>query len=186
MSIETLTAIPSKIEQGNDYNLALAYGEFPTSTWTSGVLILARPGSGLPPIRFDATITNAQFVFTLAHGITATITPGIWETSVYLYDGDDNRICAQSGKIAVLDDLMVEQAPTIAQQMLDALNTAILQLSSATNQSVSFNGQSYTRSSLQMLLDQQVTLQAEVWREQMAQRRLRGTEPSGFVGVQFA
>jgi hypothetical protein len=186
MSLETLTAIPATIEQGGDYSLSLAYAELPVATWTSAALILARPGSGIPPVRFDATVSAGRYVFSLAHLVTATIDPGIWQTAVYLFDADNNRICAETGTIGVTDNLAVQQTPTIAQQMLAALDASILKLTTATGfQSVSFNGQSYTRGSLQMLREQRTALQAEVWREQQAQRRLRGTEQSGFVGVQF-
>lgn len=186
MALTTLTSVPSSIEQGNDYSLSLAYGEYPTATWTSAKLVLARPGTGIAPVSFDATVTNSRYVFSLAHGTTSSIDAGVWEYAVYVYDGDSNRLCAESGTIGVLDNLQVAATPTAAARMLAALEAAIEKLSASPFSSVSFNGQSYSRSSIGMLLDKRVQLQAEVLREQTKHRRLRGTAPSGFVGIQFA
>lgn len=186
MALTTLTAIPSTIEQGNDYSISLAYAELPTATWTSAVLVLARPGSGVQPIQFNATVSSSRYNFSLTHLVTASIAPAIWQYSVYVFDADSNRVCAESGTIGVLDNLMVVQEQTPAARMLAALEAAIEKLSGSSFSTVSFNGQSYTRSSIGMLQDKRVQLQAEVLREQYAQRRLRGTAPSGFSAVQFA
>lgn len=185
MALQTLTAIPASIEQGNDYSLSLAYADYPTATWTGAALILAQPGGNVQPARFTATVASSRFTFNLDNITTAAISPGIWQYAVYVTDASSNRNCAESGTIAVLDNLEVQAAPSPAARMLAAIEAAIEKLSGSSFSTVSFNGQSYTRSSIGMLQDKRVQLQAEVWREQQAQKRLRGTAPSGFVAVQF-
>lgn len=55
---------------------------------------------------------------------------------------------------------------TVAENILSALEDTILKLSSGTNQSVNFNGQSFTKKDLKSLTEMRAYWKAEVLREQ--------------------
>lgn len=57
---------------------------------------------------------------------------------------------------------------TSAQDILDALEATILKLASGANQTVNFNGQSFTQKDMKSLTEQRTYWKAQVLREQAA------------------
>lgn len=181
MAISTLSAIPDSFEAGTTTLFTEGFTDFPVADWAA-YLILAKPGD--PPVRVDATVSGTNFLFTLTAANTAAMKSGWYDYAIYVTDGAE-RARAKSGRIIVDDNLDVQQAPTHAEAMVTTLEKALLLLGATTDSSVSFNGQSFTQSSIGTYRQDYVFWKAAVIRERREQQALRGTSHSGFVAIHF-
>lgn len=181
MAVAPIIGIPCKIEAGDAVSFLLSYTSYPASTF-AGSFVLSM--GTIAPVITAATASGDNFLVTLSSTATAPIVPGNYEWAFYVTQSG-NRYTAQNGVISVLPNLAVAASPSTAQNMLTALNAAITALASSKNQSVSFNGQSFTKRDMKSLLEQRVLLQAEVMREQAALARQRGGPDPGRIAIEF-
>jgi hypothetical protein len=84
-----------------------------------------------------------------------------------------------------LQNLAVTPTATYAQTMVTTLQTALSSLAASGNNSVSFNGQSYTRANIADYQKQLTYWQARVIKEQNDLAALRGTANTGRVETRF-
>lgn len=152
--------------------------DFPAADGWDSFLILAKPGE--TPKRIDATVDGTKFLYTISSALSAGWRAGYYDYAFY-FTKDAERGSGIRGKVAILDNLAVEQPKTNAEAMVETLEKAVLLLGATTDASVSFNGQSYTQASIGSYRADLVYWQARVIRERDELARLRGTEESGFV-----
>lgn len=181
MSVATQTGAPAKIEAGNTVRFSETLPSFPASAW-SLQFVLSR--SGQSPLVVNAESDGDVFTVTLTGEKTTALASGSWDWAEYATSNGE-RTTARTGTLYVLPNLAAAIAPSAAQQMLTALNAAILKLTSGTDRVVNFNGQQFEKKDLDSLLKSRVQLQAEVAREQAKEDNLRGKGPSGRVPIEF-
>lgn len=182
MAIPTQAAVPLCFEQGDTVIFTESFDDFPTTGGWSAYLILARAGAS--PVRFDATVSSEKFLWTISSALSAGVAPGWWNYAIYV-NNSTQRATAKSGRLSVLDNLQVDQPLSFAQQQVATLQTALASLASSTDASVSFNGQSFSRSGIDTYKNQLVYWESRVISEQRALDALRGTARDNFVGTRF-
>lgn len=179
--------LPSAIDAGTTVAFTVSDCCHPSSLWTAVMVFnngVAAPVSvtltaNADGTRFDAAI-SATVSATLALGPTTAIPifTKISDTSVKEY--------GRAQATTVFPAITATAVPTAAQAMLTALEIAIKKLSGAVNQSVSFNGQSYSKGDLTKLLQERVRLQAEIIAEQKAALAARGGRVyNGHIQTEF-
>lgn len=166
MAVETQRGVPSVIQAGDTINFALNNSLYPPAAWKA-TIYLHRNGSAL--LNKEATESGQDYNFTFSSAETAGLVSGQYNYQVrYKETATDETESGEYGHLLVRPNFASSQTASIAQQMLTALETAILALSTTANQSVSFNGQSFTKTDLNTLYAKRTLLQAEVMRENEA------------------
>lgn len=182
MSQTPLTGVPRRIEAGNSVAFTETLMNYPASAW--GMSFVLSMGT-LAPVVTAATVQGDTFLVTLSTSATAALAAGEWEWAQYVTQ-TGIRLTAKTGTIQVLPNLAVQAPPSIAQSLLTLLETTITKLAANPNQSVNFNGQSFTKRDMKSLLEQRVQLQAEVLRQQAALQAQRdGIDPNR-IAIEFA
>lgn len=181
MSQQPLTGVPRQIEAGNYVAFTLTPPDYPASTW-AGSFVLST--GTLLPVATAATPQGDSFLVTLTSSVTAQLAAATWEWAFYATQSSQ-RYTACNGVMTVLPNLSVQSAPSTAQALLTLLETAITKLAANPNQSVNFNGQSFTKRDMKSLLEQRVQLQAEVYRQQAALARQRGGRDPNRIAIEF-
>lgn len=183
MAVETLTGIPDSFESGDTVIFTEAFSDFPATAW-GATLYLTRAGS--TTVSSAAASSGNNFLFTLSAATTAAIAAGYWNYAIYVVEtATSQRATAKTGRIAVLQNLAVTPTATYAQTMVTTLQTALSSLAASGNNSVSFNGQSYTRANISDYQKQLTYWQARVIKEQNDLAALRGTANTGRVETRF-
>ena len=100
-------------------------------------------------------------------------------------DVGGERTTADSGAITVLPDLTQARAKSVARVQLDAINAAITSVVSGKFAVVSFNGQTFTRQNLDVLMRQRTDLAAQVYQEEQAEKVARGATVNTRIPIQF-
>lgn len=161
-----------------------------TTTWTD-VLPLYSQAAGYTvvfrfygPELFTVTGTGTATSWAFAMPTTGKL-PGTygWQQ---VASKTGNIVTVESGVITVKPNLATAMTTTTAATMLSNLETAILSLTTGLNQSVSFNGQSFTKKDMAQLLAARTKLQAEVKAEQAAFDELAGIAKDRFIHTRFS
>lgn len=181
MSLATLTGLPRQLAAGDTTLWTENFTDYPVGTWTAKFVL--NMGSA-QPITLDATTSGSDFLFTLPRLTSAGIPPGDYEFAIYVTDGTQ-RTTAKTGTVSVLPDLAQGIAPTFAEKQVTNLEGAIATLNASTSQSVSFNGQSFTRQNLADYQKQLTYWQARVIAEQAKLAAQRGAGDPGRIQTQF-
>lgn len=181
MSVAIQTGVPVKIEAGNTVKFTETLTDYPGSAWTMQ-FVLSQSGS--TPLVVDAVSSGDIFTITLTGDQTKNLKTGQWDWAQYV-TSQDERTTAKTGVLNVLPNLAAPIQPSVAAQMLNAINAAILKLSSGTDSKVNFNGQQFEKKDLKSLLESRVQIQAEVAREQQKEDALRGRGTSGRIPIAF-
>ncbi len=119
---------------------------------------------------FDVAVTGPQ---------TETLLPEEYQSS-YVFTNiavTTTRHTKPQRNVWVLPDQTKNLPPSKNQQTLAAMETAMTKLASGTNQSVTINGQSYSKRNFKDLQDQITFLKAAVLREQQLIQSLLGLQP---------
>jgi hypothetical protein len=185
MPVQQQVGVPPIIEQGNAYIFTESFGSYPATTWTLE-LVLNSPALAVPPT-FQAVVVNKTFQFTLKNADTsALVPPGAYDWAEYATEiASGERATAATGILQVIEDLTKPHVPTYAETMLSNIETAIAALSTGTNQSVNFAGQSFTKKDLAKMHDLFTYWQAAVYRERRAQAVYRGNQLGGMISTRF-
>lgn len=164
MAVEVLTEFPHSFVAGDTIRVTMADSRFPSSLWKLKVLFQ----SALAAKSFAATTgTGGAYNIVIAASTSAKILPGAYSIAfVYTETSTQERHTVESDRaIIVLRDPTVAGAKSIARQTLEAMESAFLKLSSGSNLSVNFNGQSFTKRNLEDFQDaidrQRAIVQAE-------------------------
>jgi hypothetical protein len=179
MAIAPTVGVPSVVEAGNYVSFTEEFPEYPVATWGSIFVI----STATVPFVTTATISGASFLYTLA--TTPELPVGNADWAIYATK-DGRRVTVKNGTLTVLPNLATPATASAAQAMLTALEATITSLAGSKNQSVTFNGQSFTKREMGSLLTQRVQLQAEVIRERAALARARGGLDPGRIAIEFA
>lgn len=185
MVFDTLAAIPDAVTSGEAVSWAETLTDYPGASYSVAYKFAGQtPQDGWQTFSLSgAESGTATYTFTTG----TSIKPGVyqWERQI-TRTGDSVMRVDATGSITVRANLATAPTTTTAATMLAALETAITTLSTTVNQSVSFNGQSYTKASMADLLAQRTRLQAEVYREKQAIAALSGMSDGRRVSVRFA
>ena len=99
--------------------------------------------------------------------------------------GGATRYTAKQGTINVLANLTATATPSFAQAQVTRLQTILAEFSATTKQSVSFNGQSFSRAAIKDYQEQLSFWQATVIRETAADNAARGSTTSNRITLSF-
>ena len=116
--------------------------------------------------------------------MTAAITAGAYTYAIYATSGA-TRYTAKQGTINVLANLSATATPSFAQAQVTRLQTILAEFSATTKQSVSFNGQSFSRAAIKDYQEQLTYWQATVNRETAADNAARGSTTSNRITLSF-
>ncbi len=178
------TGIPNSFTAGDTVTFTEPGGQYPATAWTN-TLWLSAVGSLASPTSVVATASGNDFLFTISKTVTAALLIENWRYSQIVTGGTSEAYTVKEGTIVVLPNLTAEQPATTAQTMVTLYQTVIAKLAATKNQSVNFNGQSYTMANVKMYRDELTYWKAQVISEQAAIDRLRGGKDTGRVQPRF-
>lgn len=104
------------------------------------------------PTVTSAVVVDDGFTFELASADSATITPGQY-AQYLVYTNGAQRETVQQESVLILPNPLVSATPTWAQSTLLLVEGAITKLSRTSNSQVSINGETYTKQSIDKLLE---------------------------------
>lgn len=171
MAFEALSSIPCEFESGNSVTITMP---LPDVSPSEGAATLYLSLNGTAVTSFAATEGATDFTFTISAAASAALAPGVYDWAIYFVYTGTQRISQGTGKVRVTANLAASQTPSFAQAQVTLIETALATINASPNQSVSFNGQSYTRSTRKDLMDQYTFWKARVISEQRAAARARG------------
>jgi ABC-type transporter Mla MlaB component len=183
VSVPTNYSFPASLTAGDTAVIQLSFGDYPATAWTAS-LVLNQPGQSAVSVAGAASGNN--FIFTVPVATTAAMAVGAWSWAARVTETATSQVAtADGGAFTLLANYATTVTKSIAQQQLDAANAALLTLAATPNVSVSFNGQSFTRSSQGALLDIIARLEAKVAHEQAVAAGLRGDAPTRSIRPYF-
>lgn len=174
MAFEALSSIPCEFESGNSVTITMP---LPNVAPSEGEAKLYLSLSGSAVTNITATESGNDFTFTISAVASAALAPGLYDYAIYFTYTAGERVPAGTGQVAVLPNLATSQTPSFAQAQVTLLETALATLNATANASVSFNGQSYTRVSMNSLREQWTFWKARVLQEQAGANARRGVNP---------
>lgn len=183
MAVETLSALPVSIVAGDTLRVTLDDSDYPSSGWGLRVLF-----DGPSRETFAAEEDSGDAFSLVVEGVdTARLKPGSYNlVFIYTETSSGDRQSIQAGKIEVAADPDTAPTKTVARRTLEEMEAALLKLSSGSNASVSFNGQSFTKRNLAELQNaiavQRSIVSAETATAALPSDRKRYTG----IGVRFA
>ncbi len=184
-AFDTLTGIPSQFTQGEVISWTDVFADYSASLYS-----LAYKFGGQTPLdgwqSFAIAATGSDTTYTSA--TPASVKPGnySWEQQLTKTVGSIMRVMAR-GMITVLPNYATAQTTTPAAAMVTALQSALSAFAATSQQSVSFNGQSFSRANITDYQRQLVYFQAAVIKEQNLLRALGGDCAAQLnrIGVEF-
>ena len=178
---DQLSGIPSQFEAGDTVIFTESFPDYAPGTYTAA-LVLNNGAAAATSI--SATTSGTSFLFTLSASVTAAITPGDYTFAIYATSGS-TRYTAKSGVVKVIPNLTATATPSFAQAQVTLLQTVLAEFNATTRTSVSFNGQSFSRASVNEYQKQLTYYRAEVFRETAAANAARGITTGNRIAVQF-
>jgi len=177
------TTIQGLYECGDNITIVQSFTDYPASAYS---ITLYLSLNGTAATNTAGSGSGTDWTFSLTSATTSNLTAGVYDYAFYATKTADNsRSTAQTGQLTFIPNLAASQTPSTAQQLLTALNATILELSGSGNQSVSFNGQSFSKRDMTQLMAMRRELEAQVFREQRAAANLRGVVDSGNISPVF-
>lgn len=182
---DALTSTPSEFTSGTTVtwseSLPYASGSY---TIAMAFQALNTPVDGYEGFSINGSGSGTTWTFTIT--AASAPKPGIYRWQRFITRASDSAVAElDSGEIVIRPSLAATPTTSTAATLLANLETAISTLSSGTNQSVNFNGQSFTKKDMGNLLDQRTRLQAEVLREKEQLDALRGATVDRNINVRF-
>jgi hypothetical protein len=181
MAVETLSGVPCHFESGNTVIFEEVFSDFPASSWAA-TLCLSRNGAALAPI--TASESGDTFTFTISATVSAAFTAGLYDFAIYVASGSE-RTTAKTGQIEVLPNLATSQSEEFEEAQVTLLKGALAALNATDKQSVSFNGQSFTRASIPQYRQELVYWESRVIGKQRRRARMRGEQVHTSFGPRF-
>ncbi len=174
---DNLTTIPESFVAGEVVTWVETLDLYPGATHSVAYKFAGQtPMDGFQQFGITGT-ESATAVYTFA--TPSAPKPGIytWDKQITLTSGSVMR-SIECGKIIVRPNPATALTTTTAQTMVTTLETAIATLSASTNQSVSFNGQSYSKANINTYRSDLVYWQAQVIKERAALAALNCCTPN--------
>ena len=185
--VATKTCAPSVIESGATYHFTVSNSCYPATGWTmqfalnngidAPLLVTATPDSS-PGTGFTVTLTAVQ---------TAALATGryTWGEVFTSIATPTEKAVGLDGLLNVLPGVTATAKPSEAQAMVALLLGGLQALAAATEKTVSFNGQSFSRDNVSEYRKELVYWQSRVISEQKKIDALRGIRTGGEIGVTF-
>lgn len=182
MSFSTTTGIPALFTIGDAATFQILDSDHPASDWTS--ILYFRDEAGAIKSFARSSVSGDYHVFVLTNANTATLIAG--QNFVYLIFSDGtHRQTADYGDVTVLADPAAAGTPSFAQAQVTLLKTVIASFNTSSATTVNFNGQSFTRSSLNEYQSQLTLWEARVIQERKKARAARGLPNYRIVSPSF-
>ena len=178
---DPVSGIPSQFEAGDTVIFTENFPDYAVGTYTAS---LAMNNGVVAPTTVTATTSGTNFLFTITAAVSAAYTPGAYTFAIYATSGA-TRYTAKSGVINILPNLTATATPSFAQAQVTLLKTVLAEFNATTRQSVNFNGQSFSRASINEYQKQLTYYRAEVIRETAAANAARGVTTGGRIALQF-
>ena len=178
---DPLVGIPMQFEAGDTVIFTEAFADYAPGTYVATLVLNNRVAAAT---MITATTSGTLFLFTLSATVTAAITAGAYTYAIYATSGA-TRYTAKQGTINVLANLSATATPSFAQAQVTRLQTILAEFSATTKQSVSFNGQSFSRAAIKDYQEQLSFWQATVIRETAADNAARGSTTSNRITLSF-
>ncbi len=166
---------PRAIDQGTTVHFTTCSTCHPSTEWT-GVMVfnngvaapktVAMTAQSSPSTGFDVNL-SAAFTTALPTGVTTCI-------PIFTKISDGSVEYGHAQTTVVLVPITATAVPSNAQNMVTLLEGALAKLATSQNQSVSFNGQSFSKANIATYREQLTYWKAIVIQEQQALTRLRG------------
>jgi hypothetical protein len=183
---ETLTAIPESMTSGETVVWSESLPDFAQGTYTIAYNFAAHttPVDGYESFQVSGSGSGTTWTFTITNAAAPKAGRYAWQ-QIVTRASDSAKLQIASGTLTVIPNLATAPTTSTAATLLSQLETAISTLTTTTNASVSFNGQSYTKKDMSRLLDDRTRLQAQVLRENRDLAALAGNPYDGNVSVEF-
>lgn len=185
MPVETQSGVPCHVQSGDTVVFTIENPEYPPSAW-SAQFFLNRNNTASTGV--TATESGNTYTFTLSAAFTASLAPGTYTYFIRYTETATNAVYSEPrGQLTVLPNLAVNQTPSTAEAQLALCNARIdaLLATGGELQSVSFNGQSFTRASIGSLFAIRDKLKAEVYRELRAKALMAGENDGTIYQARF-
>jgi hypothetical protein len=184
-SVPTLSCIPRTFEAGTTLVFLASNSDCPSDEWTLAVIL----NNGVDVVTAPATASTGDdgFTVTIAAAASGELAGRYAWTEIYTNIATATiKAAGRKGSIDFLPNPAITPTPTFAQAQVTLLKAALASLAGSTRQSVSFNGQSFTRSNLADYQKQLVYWESRVIKENRDAAHLRGETTGGAIGVTFA
>lgn len=180
------TAICNQFQTFNCGDTVVVTQQLPASAGAAVTLWMGLEGDTAAPTSTAGTeAPSGTFTFTLSNTATAALAPGKYRWTMVAVKSGATSTPAE-GITYALPNPAVAQSPTQAQAMVALYLGVIQKFAGTVNQTVTFNGQSYTRANIKDYQEQLTFWQARVIADQAAIDRLRGGRDAGRIQTRFA
>lgn len=176
MSCQIPSCVPGTIDAGTTVIFQLLDVCHPANLWNGVIVFNANTGAAPTSVSMTANGDGRQFNVTISATVSAAMAQGV-TTAIPIFTKIADTSVIEYGRAQttrVLPSISAAAVPSQAQIMVNTLMAALAKLAGTTNQSVSFNGQSFSKGNLQIYRDQLVYWQARVIQEQEALTGARG------------
>lgn len=186
ISFATLTAMPNRFTAGEVIAWTETLADYPASAYSVAYDYVAQatPLDGFQKFAIAGVGVGTTWTFTTPSGPK----PGSYafERQITKTAGSVMRVDKSGcGRLVVLPNYTTTPTVTDNAAMVTALKAIMALFATSTDQSVSFNGQSYSRANIGDYQKQLVYFQAQVIAEQQSLANLSGCGQGNRVGVQF-
>lgn len=153
MPVAVLTTFPNSFVSGDALRVKITDSRYPSSLWTLKVWFQ----NATSTVDFTATANgDGSFSLYLTPAQSAALVAGKYLVGLVFTEiaSPNDRVTGDCEyTITVLANPAVARPKTAARQTLEAMEAAFLKLSAGSNQSVNFNGHSFTKKNLKDLQD---------------------------------
>lgn len=183
MSLTVTDGIPDFLTIGDARAFLVTNSDYAAPDWTAQIVVRDSEGSRAT---LDATDSGTGHQFTFVNASLDGLKPGPAAVAIVFSDGT-NRQTSDWQNIYLVANPTIAMSPTFAQQMVTGLKATILKLSGATNATVNFNGQSFTKADLARIRAELTYWESRVFREQSESYNATACRPlTGSIGTVFA
>jgi hypothetical protein len=181
MSVAVTQGFPASITIGDSVSFTINDSDHPVATWPTAQVVFR---NGTTVKTFKGAISDLDQLFALTGTNTDTLKAGRNFVAVIYTDADGNRESTDWQEIIVFADPTKALGSTFASRSLANIEAAIEKLSAGTNETVNFNGQSFTKKDIKTLMAIRDQFKDEVDSEQSGLDL--GISRSSGIRVRFA
>src|SRR5512138_1616449 len=181
--------IPATLRAGDTWAWTDTQSDYPAATYTLKYSLRAY---GLEPVDIVAVGSGNDHVSTVTAAITGSIPPGTYQWVAYVertVAGVLERTTLSSGSLVVQANLLAATSTTdirsVAEVLLDNLETAIRRLSTREVETLTVNGRTVTYRQLGGLLKDRESLRMEVNKEREAAKLAAGLASGRRILTEF-
>lgn len=183
MAQAALSSIPCQFEAGNTVVVTMPLGDFLPADGNAALYLSL---NGATPTAIAATESGANFTFTISAATSATLAPGTYDYAIRFTYTAGEVYTVTTGQIAVLQNIASAATPSQAQTMVTLLNTVLQTFAGTDKQTVNFNGQSFSRFSMESYRKDLVYWESRLLKERREDAARRGVNVSQSYGPSFA